>query len=341
MTWKDVSRYRTELMGAACLWIMGFHGFFIWPAWLSGAEAFFYWGMTGVEIFLLLSGIGLCYSYRGREGKIGAFYLRRFTRLLIPYLGIAGPYYLWYCTRTGKNFLDHLGPVAFLRDGAKGTWYVTAISFLYLIFPAIYHLQHSEWLKRKCKLESGTVTLLLCLLFWGLCRLLNVAAPEFYQHTEVMLTRFPVFVLGCGLAGAVEEERPIPEAAVAGAFAWTLIHIFALTKECAVPGPWLRMLLIPLSLSVVISFTWILKKLDRCKRIRGFLRFFGDRSLELYLLHVLLIHVWKTYTGKQPEYLTAPAYLGVLLVSAGIAAALHPLFQRLVGLFGGSGRKRP
>ena len=27
MTWKDVSRYRTELMGAACLWIMGFHGF--------------------------------------------------------------------------------------------------------------------------------------------------------------------------------------------------------------------------------------------------------------------------------------------------------------------------
>lgn len=61
-----LSRYRGELMGIAMLWVMLFHAYglstSILPLRVLRAT-----GFAGVDIFLLLSGMGICCSLARRE----------------------------------------------------------------------------------------------------------------------------------------------------------------------------------------------------------------------------------------------------------------------------------
>ena len=53
-----LSRYRSELMGAAMLWIMLFHAYqFRFP--YTALDTFKGYGYLGVDVFILLSGMGL------------------------------------------------------------------------------------------------------------------------------------------------------------------------------------------------------------------------------------------------------------------------------------------
>ena len=95
MSWKSLSKFRTELMGLACLWVMLHHTAFDWPLVLEPLERFSKYGNLGVDIFLLLSGVGLYYAWSGQP-KLSDFYVRRFVRLLVPYLLFALPYWVWW-----------------------------------------------------------------------------------------------------------------------------------------------------------------------------------------------------------------------------------------------------
>ena len=66
MTWRRFSKYRTELMGIACLWIMLYHNRVSWPAGLEPVRRFVDHGNLGVEFFLLLSGMGLYFAWQKR-----------------------------------------------------------------------------------------------------------------------------------------------------------------------------------------------------------------------------------------------------------------------------------
>lgn len=79
ITWKDLSRYRGELMGAAIIFIVLFH------APLARADAFFglrRCGNIGVDMFLFLSGIGLWYSWV-KTPSFKQFYKRRLLRIFL------------------------------------------------------------------------------------------------------------------------------------------------------------------------------------------------------------------------------------------------------------------
>ena len=334
MTWKHVSRYRSEIMGAACVWVMIFHGFFKWPEMLKPVETFFSWGNAGVEIFLIVSGIGLFYSYTGHSGNVWQFYARRYTRILIPYLLLGIPYYLWYCQMYEKDFWRCLTQVAFFEEGLRTTWYVTAIAFFYLIFPLIYLLQDTERLPWKRKPESGTVTLLLCIGFWLLYRFLNVHAHDFFVNTEVALARLPVFVLGCELGRTVKKEKPISQTAVLGALSCILILIYCFYDEVKPNGAWTRMLNMPLAISMILVLTWIFDMLSKVRAgawVRAAFRFFGERSLELYLIHVMVINIWCYYSREMSGNRWRIRYYALIfVVSVALAAVVHPLFGWIV-----------
>ena len=49
---------------------------------------------SGVDIFLLVSGLGLYYSWKKRA-ELKSFYQRRFVKILIPYFLVAVPAWIW------------------------------------------------------------------------------------------------------------------------------------------------------------------------------------------------------------------------------------------------------
>ena len=69
MNFTLVSKYRTELMGIATLWVMLFHYGNINIPIIDNLRII---GYGGVDIFLFLSGIGLSFSIKG---GVKSFYI--------------------------------------------------------------------------------------------------------------------------------------------------------------------------------------------------------------------------------------------------------------------------
>ena len=78
-----ISKYRTHIMGAAMMWIMWFHS-----AYAGKSEVFHFIhniGFFGVDMFLMVSGLGLYFSMR-KSKSMGEFYKKRAVRILPAYL---------------------------------------------------------------------------------------------------------------------------------------------------------------------------------------------------------------------------------------------------------------
>ena len=100
MHYKAFSQYRSELMGAAMLWVMLFHAYDLdlgLPLLNWGRAA----GFGGVDIFILLSSMGLTMSLIRREQEYGAFLLRRSRRILPAYFVVMVPYTLFLILAQG------------------------------------------------------------------------------------------------------------------------------------------------------------------------------------------------------------------------------------------------
>ncbi|MDY3984139.1 hypothetical protein [Dysosmobacter sp.] len=87
--YQNLSRYRSELMGLAILWVMLFHAyeFHFYVPLLDALKGI---GFAGVDVFILLSAMGLYVSLskaskrereRERE-RTSRFFLRRLARVL-------------------------------------------------------------------------------------------------------------------------------------------------------------------------------------------------------------------------------------------------------------------
>lgn len=147
--WGLVSKYRTEIMGFACIWIMLSHNFCIWPestGWYW-VKRIFQFGNLGVELFLIVSGIGLYFAWQNRK-SLGQFYQRRYVRLLIPYFLIAVPYWIWLDLHVGgldwSCFLLDFTQLSLPFRGVITTWYIPASAVFYLLFPLIYYVLCAE-----------------------------------------------------------------------------------------------------------------------------------------------------------------------------------------------------
>ena len=132
------SKYRDVLMGMAILSILVFHyteDCYIAGINYGGVVKLYktYIGSSGVDIFLLLSGLGLYYSY-SKDNNLKNFYLRRIKRVLIPYLIISVPVYIWY-----DFFFLSDGIIGFINNLFFITLFTSGnILFWYIYFICIY-----------------------------------------------------------------------------------------------------------------------------------------------------------------------------------------------------------
>ena len=343
MKWGALSRYRSQLMGVFCLWIMVHHSNTVctWPRVLEPLRMFGVRGHIGVDAFLILSGVGLYYAYSkltatvpnaGR--RLGQFYYRRFVRLFIPYLLLAAPYFAWVAwilKREGvSRFLLDFFQLSLPLRGEHALWYIAALTLFYLLYPLIFRLQEKPASVLGKAGSRASVTVLMCFAAVLMCWLTARFFPKFYGNCEIMLARLPVFILGCALGKWVKEDKPVPSGAVLGAAAFMFIYVYVFAGAAKSMPLWMRLSDSAFALAAVLVFAWAFCKLDACRGLQKIFSFCGERSLELYLTHVMARRIWLAYLPKNLwDKWGALSYLCILLAAFIVSVIVHPLIKWL------------
>lgn len=316
-TWRILSEYRAELMGAACLLVMLGHfadnntanGIYETSLFFRFASI----GNVGVDIFLFLSGIGLYYSY---ERSSAGFFKRRLFRVLIPYLIFAVPYYIWQEIAAGGKFIPDILGVSFFTKGDVITWYIPAILIFYLIYPLLHRVFGAAG-----RLSRSSKFVLLSGGWAAVCILTMKFFPTFYGHTEIMLTRLIIFMAGCCCGKYVRDGAPLPQAAFFASLIYFVFYVFHFRTHVSLPSFYTRMMYAPLGVSVAFVCAWMMGKLPRF--FRRALSFVGERSLLLYLSHVLVRKVYFHYTDGVADSFHIVDYIIIIGASFALSISAH------------------
>lgn len=308
-----VSRYRGEIYGFLILWIMLFHGcildvyFFSDVPVLKYAGIFINHGNAGVESFLLLSGISLYYSFQ-RNRDIGQYIQKRFLKVYLPVLiigGISWIIFLFLGQITLWQLVLNLSGIRVFFDGNQEIWFVSLILVCYLLFPYIYAFIFKDESGISVLLRTAALMLLVMILVYSVS--VVPSAADTYKRTEIVLTRFPVFLLGCGLGKFVYEKRRI------SVIGWIVLAAlcfcgFVLIEKYIFINPFRRWTFTLAGAPLVFLLALMMSKLP--EQVRAAFRFLGQMSLELYVMHTMLRNFYindllffKCHPGSWKRYL--------------------------------------
>lgn len=174
--YNSIALRRKELMGIAILSVILYH----WFSWCKyGYLDMFHYLYIGVDVFLLLSGFGLCFSYN--KCNLPRFYRRRLLRVF-P-LFVVFNLFLFLVSKDGfdlKEFISVCTTMEFynLHSSSK-EWYISAILLLYLLFPLFYRYTNNL-----------SVTVLTLAIFP-----VTLFIPLDWRH-DCLISRIPIFMYG-------------------------------------------------------------------------------------------------------------------------------------------------
>ena len=196
-----LSRYRIPIMGFATLWIMMFHLWIpILGEWGKIGLIEIYLktiGFCGVDIFLLVSGLGLVYAIEKYDLK--TFYMRRLLHVYPPFFfacfGI-GFFRKWELSEIFRNVFF----VNFFTENIYSyLWYVPAALLFYIFFPLYYNFFK--------KMKSKKIFVFMTVFVWYLLSVLSagILRPDFYGITN----RIPVFIVGIFIGWLIKNHNVI------------------------------------------------------------------------------------------------------------------------------------
>ncbi|MBP5312979.1 MAG: acyltransferase [Clostridia bacterium] len=199
-----ISKYRAVLMGIAAIWIHVYHAWIhtiINPTTgfgiaMSNVENFIALiGNCGVDIFLLMSGMGLTYAIK--KDPLPKFYFRRIRRVYLPFL-IAGIVSAVLEKWSFATFLSNVSGYSFYAvDVNQYCWFVPAIITFYLFFPLYFMVFE--------KVKNKTVCTAFVLLVWLLLSLVlkNVMRIDLFA----LFNRIPIFLIGIFFGHMVQNRK--------------------------------------------------------------------------------------------------------------------------------------
>lgn len=292
-----INRDRSILMGLSIMYVVVYH--------LSGFQeakeslSLFRFGYMGVDVFMFLSGYGLCYSYS--KNPISTFYRRRMERIyplwilkavLFMLLGLmmAKMCTLWdvFCNLTTLYYLG-LG-------GTIHDWYIPAILIIYLLFPLLYHTVRIFKTKVLLLLAFVNVLIFSILRFW-----------TFDWSYDCFIARIPMVFMGVATYFRRDDK-------------YFLLTAMALQSLFLIPsilygvsGIYRSLCWAPTLMLVMIALTKLLKMQHW---IYATISWVGDHTLEIYLAHsftfVLIPEVRKIYSLNFSTLLLA--YFSITMV---------------------------
>lgn len=324
MEYRVLSKYRSELMGAAMLWVMLFHAwdldFGVKPLnWLRAA------GFGGVDIFIVLSAMGLVMSLSARDQEFSVFMRRRCVRILPAYYVVMVPYTLFSILRGSAPVSALLwnSTLLYYWVHAKGAfnWYVAGIMLFYALTPFCFRR-----LKKSGRREVWTAAGIVAGLF--ACRILIM--DDYWNHLDVFY-RLPVFFLGLLLGFYVQEGRRLSGRDILFWCVWTAAGVIYLLASFRIPAEVFYLPLCHLFLFSTVPMClvgcWFFEHLP-LGWLRRFLRCVGQNSLEIYLLNVSFFSetaLLQQYIGFGPRrYLY---YLITFSLNIALGVLLHRVVQ--------------
>lgn len=265
----------------------------------------------GVDIFFLLSGLGLFYSLNKHSEGLLSWYRHRFSRLLLPYILISLPFWLINPKHSGiVECISFLSGFSFWtrHDGA---WFIIALMPCYLLSPFLFIL----FKKTNNHFGIALVLTLLCIL---------ICMPQsedngVLHNIQFVGQRVPSFILGMWLGPYVAKQKTIQPY-----FIIVLLLIMAVLMQLFLPKS--------ISKGIFVSFPliWMCTLIvplthDLFKKI---LVFFGDISLESYLFNVNLpvFFLRVPFLCNQPDY---SRYIIALLLGTMLSYIVHMLVKQL------------
>ncbi len=293
LTFKIISDYRTIIMGIAILSIIIFHFTedcmlynYHYDGFIKLYKTFISSG--GVDIFLLVSGLGLYYSMK-KTKSIKSFYKKRYFRVLIPYLIVSIPAFIWFSIHNNLGILDFIKNITFINIFVEGNywyWYVFFICFLYLLFPIIYKFINDKYVFIK--------VVFLCFVSTLISIIIYLVDINLFYKLELMLLRFVPFFVGILLGYYSYHKKKITKVELVIILCLLLSFLLVLLHNI-----FLKRYGIFLGLSsLILIIIMLLDKIDKTKFYNIFSKIFtflGKYSLELYLLTVTFRKIFKNY----------------------------------------------
>lgn len=273
-----LSEYRNLLMGFAILIIVPYHftergGSTIFDRILFDL---FSQGYVGVDIFMVVSGLGLTYSCLNKY-DLKDYYIKRWVRVfpfyifitLIEYWCIKGESFRWAMLRATT--------LGYWFGFSYADWFIPALVGLYMIFPLIF----------KTIVEPKRYWTALSIGFLCLAASILIANNEltewdYWEHLAFVY-RIPDFLTGCMAATAINhgyDKRVVLRFVLISGTLGIMFLIFKIGKEYYL---WFTNLgLTPFYLLVLCWFFNKLKKFYLGKIILSAIGFTGLITLELY-----------------------------------------------------------
>lgn len=314
-----LSKYRLELMGISAVFIMICHSQAFCKDIFTNSNYFLtlLGNITiqfniGVDIFLILSGIGLYYAFE-RKPKFSSYYLKRIVNVYIPFVIINLIRVIYFDIlkeyKGKKAILFDATGISFFQGKTLAGWYVMFIMVMYLIFPLIYKCMKKL---ERTKLEFPLLVLVITSLV-GVMYLLK--DNKIFTTYEIALTRIPVFLVGCYCGKLTKEKKnfSIPF------YAMCVLAFFVKCYCIYLDDVFFNRISSMLSAFTMIFLCLVLFEFAP-KGIVKFFKWLGTMSLELYLTHYCIYKVIYNYSK---ELRTAWVYLIILIISLFLSILLN------------------
>lgn len=274
---NDISKYRSQLMGVATLLVIFGHSAgngVVMPSWMESLCGL---ASVGVDIFLLVSGLGLWYSLQKSEisnwGGVFTWYKRRYARILVPYLLISLVVNILAIMRGSKTITTAILDITTINYwlNHRGAWFIAMLIPLYAITPL--HDYICKKVKNPLLFNITIIVSFVCIS----CITINVediALQKFIDNINQVIYHIPAFYVGFLLAPLSKENKRISWFWIAG----LPIIIVGILKILGI-GYWPGFLFLPLTGILCVIFHYLNKHLMRV------FDFFGKISLESYLMN--------------------------------------------------------
>lgn len=311
------SRYRTELMGIAAIMVIITHMHDNGVAMSEFVRRLTSVGASGVELFLFVSGFGLWKSLRTatngtfslHANVLGAWYKRRYLRILVPYILFAIPIYGILTIMDHMDGIEFLKRVSFISFWTRGwgVWYIAMLIPLYFITPIII------------KLLSGNgkiIWFLLLMLFTEIFAYIGFGGGRDLYYCRFMVSRLPSFLIGIFMAQAIcEGEKKI---SLWWILVIPLIAYFILRGVNHHFGTrFFYLWLLPLPFSTLM--VWLVRRFEWLQKMSNFM---GRISLEAYCTHAFVPACIVRAFSLTPSLYTYLFGVGIsILLSVGINRA--------------------